>query len=64
MTQSLRGIVLFIGLAAAFSGCGAAQTKAHEPAGAGGLQPTQEDGCRACWNQPGVHPQRLPRDRG
>jgi hypothetical protein len=43
MMQSLRGIVLFTVLAASFSGCGAVQTKAHDPAGAGGLQPTQED---------------------
>ncbi len=35
--------IVLIALLAILSGCGAVQTKAHGAAGAGGLQPTQED---------------------
>jgi hypothetical protein len=43
MKVTISTFMLLIGLSIVLSGCGAVQTKAHDPVGAGGLQPTQDD---------------------
>jgi hypothetical protein len=41
--RTLSSLVLWITLSAILSGCGAVQTRAHNAAGAGGLEPAQAD---------------------
>ncbi len=43
MKLTLSTVLLLSALSPVLSGCGAVQTKAHDAAGVGGLQPTQDD---------------------